>query len=133
MMEKYFKTQNAIELTRAAHNTAYIFNEEVEDYANEIDNWHKAITEKWHEGTKADNAISALCTELLNDRNAIRATEERLYALATEAEFADFLTAAEILAEVSRLFTEARQAYDHAQRRSNLAHEIIRNAETFRN
>lgn len=132
-MEKFTKEFFAIEVAKAAHNTAYIFNKEAEDYANEIGEWHKAVTQVWHEGTNADNAISALCTDLLNDRNAIRATEDRLYALATEAEFADFLTAAEILAEASRIFTEARATYEHAQRRSSLAHEIIRNAEKFKN
>ena len=127
------ENNKATEVAKAAHNTTWIFYNEVENYATEIEEWHKAVTQEWNEGTNADNAISALCTDLLNDRNAIRATEDRLYALATEAEYADFLTAAEILAEASRIFTEARAICEHAQRRGRLAHEIIRNAERFKN
>lgn len=126
-------TTDDFTMRRATVDAVGIFAKQTKDFYTETKNWFDFLNKTWsdtdrrtNETTIGASAIRVCLYEVLSDHQALEQPAQRLKDLKEKAYYTfDFLALAEILAEASRIFQEARQTYDHAHRSSALGHGIL--------
>lgn len=126
-------TTDDINMRHAAVAAVEFFAKQTKDFYTETKNWFEYLNKKWGEverrtngKTIGENAVSVCESEILSDHQALEQPARRLKNLKEKAYYTfDAFEQAEILAEASRIFQEARTTYDHAHRSSALGHRIL--------
>lgn len=126
-------TIDNLTMRNAMADVVGIFAKQTKDFYTETKNWFDFLNKtlgdtdrRTNETTIGASAIRVCLYEVLSDHQALEQPAQRLKDLKEKAYYTfDFLAQAEILAEASRIFQEARTTYDHAQRSSAIGHRIL--------
>ncbi len=126
-------TTDDFDMRHAAVAAVGFFAKQTKDFYTETKNWFDFLNKTWgdtdrrtNETTIGASAIRVCLYEVLSDHQALEQPAQRLKDLKEKAYYTfDALEQAEIIAEASRIFQEARQTYDHAHRSSALGHGIL--------